>query len=50
MPRKGWSSLEKPAGWYQVIRGPRPKEAQGSSGVPLLHGGSVVGSGLFLSR
>ena len=27
MPRKGWSSLETPAGWYQVIRGPRPKAA-----------------------
>ena len=27
MPRKGWSSLETPAGWYQVIRGPRPKLA-----------------------
>ena len=28
MPRKGWSSLETPAGWYQVIRGPRPKAVQ----------------------
>ena len=29
MPRKGWSSLETPAGWYQVIRGLRPKAAPG---------------------
>ena len=28
MARKGWSSLETPAGWYQVIRGPRPKAVQ----------------------
>ena len=28
MPRKGWSSLESPTGWYQVIRGPRPKAVQ----------------------
>ena len=24
MPRKGWSTLEVPDGWLQVIRGPRP--------------------------
>ena len=24
MPRKGWSTLETPNGWFQVIRGPRP--------------------------
>ena len=28
MPRKGWSSLETPTGWYQVIRGPRPQAVQ----------------------
>ena len=27
MPRKGWSAPPTPAGWYQVIRGPRPKAA-----------------------
>ena len=26
--RRGWSSLETPTGWYQVIRGPRPKAVQ----------------------
>ena len=25
MPRKGWSAMETPAGWYQVLRDPRPK-------------------------
>ena len=24
MPRKGWSTVEVPDGWLQVIRGPRP--------------------------
>ena len=28
MPRKGWSTLEVPAGWLQVIRGPRPPAVQ----------------------
>ena len=25
MPRKGWSTMEVPSGWLQVIRGPRPR-------------------------
>ena len=25
MPRKGWTSNPTPSGWYDVIRGPRPK-------------------------
>ena len=25
MPRKGWSAMPTPEGWYQVLRGPRPK-------------------------
>ena len=28
MPRRGWSTLERPAGWLQVIRGPRPPAVQ----------------------
>ena len=28
MPRRGWSASETPAGWYQVIRGPRPKSEE----------------------
>ena len=28
MPRKGWSVMETPAGWYQVLRGPHPKSEQ----------------------
>ena len=24
MPRKGWSHLDTPSGWYTVLRGPRP--------------------------
>ena len=28
MPRKGWSTLEVPDGWLQVIRGPRPPAVQ----------------------
>ena len=28
MPRKGWSSMQVPDGWLQVIRGPRPKSVQ----------------------
>ena len=24
MPRKGWTALETPNGWFQMIRGPRP--------------------------
>ena len=28
MPRRGWSTLEVPAGWLQVIRGPRPPAVQ----------------------
>ena len=24
MPRKGWTALETPNGWFQLIRGPRP--------------------------
>ena len=27
MPRKGWTSVQTPTGWYQVVRGPRPKPA-----------------------
>ena len=29
MPRKGWTSLQTPTGWFQVVRGPRPKPAPG---------------------
>ena len=25
MPRRGWSHLEVPSGWIQVLRGPRPR-------------------------
>ena len=28
MPRKGWSAYPTPAGWYSVIRGPRPPAEQ----------------------
>ena len=28
MVRKGWSQLEVPNGWVQIIRGPRPKSVQ----------------------
>ena len=28
MPRRGWSHLEVPSGWIQVLRGPRPKSVQ----------------------
>ena len=28
MPRKGWSTMEVPSGWLQVIRGPRPRSVQ----------------------
>ena len=28
MPRKGWSSVEVPDGWLQIIRGPRPPAAK----------------------
>ena len=28
MPRRGWSQLEVPSGWIQVLRGPRPKSVQ----------------------
>ena len=24
MPRRGWSAIETPNGWFEVIRGPRP--------------------------
>ena len=30
MSRRGWSALETPASWYQVIRGPRPKPEEWS--------------------
>ena len=28
MPRRGWSSIPTPSGWYEVIRGPRPPSVQ----------------------
>ena len=28
MVRKGWSQVEVPSGWVQIIRGPRPKSVQ----------------------
>ena len=28
MPRKGWSQLDVPSGWVQIIRGPRPWSVQ----------------------
>ena len=28
MPRRGWSSLPTPSGWYEVVRGPRPQSVQ----------------------
>ena len=28
MPRRGWTSYPTPSGWYEVIRGPRPKSVQ----------------------
>ena len=28
MPRRGWSSLPVPDGWFEVIRGPRPPSVQ----------------------
>ena len=28
MPRKGWSSLPVPDGWFEVIPGPRPPSVQ----------------------
>ena len=28
MPRRGWQALDIPSGWYEVIRGPRPRSVQ----------------------
>ena len=28
MPRRGWSAVPTPAGWFEVIRGPRPLSVQ----------------------
>ena len=28
MPRKGWTSFPTPHGWFEVIRGPRPKSEE----------------------
>ena len=28
MPRKGWTSFPTPSGWFEVIRGPRPKSEE----------------------
>ena len=28
MPRRGWRAVETPAGWYEVIRGPRPSSVK----------------------
>ena len=28
MPRRGWQALDTPSGWYEVIRGPRPRSVQ----------------------
>ena len=27
MPRKGWSTVQVPDGWLQIIRGPRPQSS-----------------------
>ena len=32
MGRKGWSSVATPAGWFEVIRGPRPPSVQWPKG------------------
>ena len=31
MVRKGWSSMDVPSGWVQIIRGPRPLSQRGQS-------------------
>ena len=28
MGRKGWNTVATPAGWFEVIRGPRPPSVQ----------------------
>ena len=28
MPRRGWSTADVPAGWIQIVRGPRPRSEQ----------------------
>ena len=28
MPRRGWSAISTPSGWFEVIRGPRPPAVQ----------------------
>ena len=28
MPRRGWSAIATPSGWFEVIRGPRPPSVQ----------------------
>ena len=28
MPRRGWTAIETPCGWFEVIRGPRPPSVQ----------------------
>ena len=32
MPRRGWSAVPTPAGWFEVIRGPRPLSVQWPKG------------------
>ena len=38
MPRKGWSALETPNGWFQVIRGPRPLSVRWPNAKSLVSG------------
>ena len=35
MPRKGWRAVETPAGWYEVIRGPRPPSVKWPMAQPI---------------
>ena len=35
MPRKKWRAVEAPAGWYEVIRGPRPSSVKWPMAQPL---------------
>ena len=41
MPRRGWSAIATPSGWYEVIRGPRPPSVQW----PLASNGKGKGKG-----
>ena len=37
MPRRGWSTMEVPDGWLQLIRGPRPKSERWPRRTPQTH-------------